>query len=109
MIYVRENDRRPFADTVLKRGAVVVDLTLAVGVTFRMRQDTGPRTPPKVESAAVISDAVNGAVQYQWGATDTDTPGLYFAEWTVDWGSSIDETFPTLGVDPVLIEGRVSP
>lgn len=108
MIYVRENDRRPFANTVLKRGVVVVDLSAAVGVTFRMRSDLGPRTPAKTESAAVIVDAANGAVQYEWAAADTDTPGLFYAEWTVDWGSDVDETFPTLGVDPVLVDARVA-
>jgi hypothetical protein len=108
MIYVRENDRRPFAATILKRGSVVVDLTGAVGVTFRMRENLQPRTLPKVEAAATVVDAINGNVQYEWAANDTDHAGLFYAEWTVDWGSSIDETFPTLGVDPVLVDGRVA-
>ena len=108
MIYVRENDRRPYANTVLRRGTVIADLTAAGGVTCRMRQDLQPRTLPKVEAAAVVTDASAGEVEYQWGATDTDKAGTYWAEWTVDWGGGIEETFPTVGVDPVLVDARVA-
>lgn len=108
MIYVKQNDRQPAASTTLLRGATVVDLTSAVGVTFRMRADGQPQNAPKVEAAATVVDAAAGQVAYEWADGDTDTPGLYYAEWTVDWGSGVEETFPTIFSDPVLVEGRVA-
>jgi hypothetical protein len=106
MIYVKKGDRRPFANTTLLRGTTVVNLTAAVGVTFRMREryDRGIL----ITGAAVITGATLGTVQYQWAAGNTTTPGLYLAEWVVDFGGGQTETFPTLGFDTVLIEGNLA-
>lgn len=101
---IKQNDRRPQAATILKRGTTVVDLTLASSVTFIMRNPykTGD---PKVRSSAVILDAEAGSVEYRWLSGDTDTPGEWFAEWEVTWGDGTTETFPTVGYDFVLIQG----
>jgi hypothetical protein len=108
MIRVKENDLRPYAFTIAKKGGQVFPLTGATGVTFRMRhRDEDPSNTPKVEAAGTFPDAAAGEMQYQWVAGDTDTPGTYFAEWTVDW-SGEDETFPTHFADVVLVEARVA-
>jgi hypothetical protein len=102
MIFVKQNDRRPPAYALLKRGDVVVDLTLAQRCTFKMRR-TG-RTELKVDALAVIgNDPTLGEVEYRWAAGDTDTSGEYLAEWEVLWTDGTLETFPTIDYDYVSI------
>lgn len=103
MITVKQNDRRPPASQTLKRGTTVVPLTDATGVTFKMRYEG--KKDLKVNTAASIVDAANGGVKYNWQEGDTDTPGVYYAEWEVIWSDGTPETFPTLGYEIVLITG----
>jgi hypothetical protein len=105
MLYVKQGDRRPAATQTLTRGGVVIDLTLATGVTFKMRERGRAQGDLKVNTAASIADAVNGVVSYGWQTGDTDTPGTYYAEWEVVWNDGTQETFPTLGYEPVLVTG----
>jgi hypothetical protein len=105
MIYIKEGDRRPVATTVLSRGSQIVDLTLAISVTFKMREESESHLT--VDATAVITDAAAGEVEYRWDIGDTDQPGQYRAEWEVIWNDGTNETFPTLGFDPVLIDGSV--
>lgn len=108
MIYVKQNDALPKAFTVLSKNGTAVNLATATGVTFRMRdQFESQGNPPKVQGAGAIVDAAKGEVEYAWVGTDTDTPGLFYAEWTVAFPAG-DETFPTLFADVVLVEARVS-
>jgi len=101
MHIIKQNDRRPVASTVITRGGVIVDLDTAAGVTFKMKRFG--RVDLKVNSAAVITDAANGAVEYRWSAGDTDEAGKYFAEYEVLWADSTTETFPSLSHEIVLI------
>jgi len=103
MISIKQDDRRPVAEITITRGGVAVDLTLASTVIFKMTQ-RGQITK-KVDSSAVITDAVGGVVEYRWAAGDTDTPGWYGAEWEVLWNDGKTETFPTLVNDTVLVVG----
>ncbi len=106
MIYIRQGDHRPFAATILSRGGVAVDLTLATSVTFRMReQHTTPLTV--LAAADIVAPATNGQVQYEWQDGDTDIPGTYYADWEVLFDDGTKETFPTLAQDVVLISGAV--
>lgn len=41
-----------------------------------------------------VTDASNGKVKYEWQSGDTDTPGIFYAEWEVELGSGGKETFP---------------
>jgi hypothetical protein len=105
MINVKQNDTRPAASTSLTRGTTIVDLTLATSVTFRMRMQN--KVDISVEGAAVILDAVLGSVEYRWATGETDTVGMYDAEWEVLWNDSTVETFPTIGQDLVRIGGNL--
>lgn len=101
MIYVKQNDRRPAAPAILRRGDNVVNLTTATQVTFKMRPIRGVEL--KVDSTADVTAATSGAVEYRWAAGDTDTAGEYLAEWEVTWSDGTTETFPTIDYDIVLI------
>lgn len=107
MIFVKQNDRRPAAPATIKRGSDVVDLSTATSVTFRMRERN--RMEMKVEAVAVVTDAVNGEVEYRWAEGDTDTAGTFYADWRIVWSDSTTETFPTLDHDVVLIRPDLNP
>jgi hypothetical protein len=101
--HIKENDRRPAASTVLKRGSTIVtNLDTATSITFRITQMHKPYA--KVSDAAVVTDAPTGAVEYQWAAGDTDTIGNYRASWIVLWADGTEETFPTIGYDIVHVD-----
>lgn len=103
IINVKQNDRRPVAEATITRGGVVVNLSTVSGVTFKMRP-FGSKTL-KVDSAAVVTDAVNGVVEYRWAVGDTETPGRYNQEWELLWPDDTTETFPTLPTGIVIIHG----
>lgn len=91
---MKRNDRKPYVNAVLKdSSSSAVDLTSASGVSFIMKKEGESST--KINASATITDASNGEVQYQWAAGDTDTAGTYLAEFEVDWGSGIYQTFPS--------------
>lgn len=92
----------PVLQATLKDGAGnAIDLNpggTPVGLKFFM---STPADVVKINQNATIvqtgsgGSAVNkGVVQYQWGATDTDTIGYYNAEFEVTYSSSKKETFP---------------
>ena len=107
MIEVREADLQPVAETVIRRGSSIVDLTAegATGVTFTMRHRYESVT--KIDAAAAtIFDGPNGILRYAWVAADTDTPGVYYADWTVTFPGG-SESFPTRASDIVIVHPRV--
>lgn len=103
MIHMKQNDRKPAAPAILRRGNVIADLTLAVSVTFKMTERS--EVAMKVSSVATINNASAGEVEYRWADGDTDTPGTYFAEWEVLWSDGTTETFPTVLADIVVVHG----
>ena len=74
---------------------LVVNLTTANGVRFHMRQAAGGSV--SFDKAAVIENAVGGAVRYDWAAGDTAVPGDYWADFEVTWGDGTVTTFPNSG------------
>lgn len=106
MIIIKQGDRRPQAEATLRRGTTVVDLTLAVAVTFKLRPIN--RLGLEVQGPATIVDAAAGQVEYRWLQGDTDNAGEYLAEWEVLWGDGTTETLPTLGYDVCLIQGELT-
>ena len=105
MFIIKQNDQRPFYEVPITRGGVAVDLSTASGVTFKMRQRG--KVENYVESAGIVTDGPNGIVEYRWSAGDTDTSGMYYAEWEVLWPDSTTETFPTLNYEYVLVESSL--
>jgi len=43
---------------------------------------------------AVVEAGTDGFMRYEWQAGDTDTEGVYDAEFEVDFGSGVKETYP---------------
>lgn len=98
---LKAHDRLPSIQATLLTAGASVDLTTATGVKFIM--STAPGGTPKVAAAAVIVDAVNGIVRYDWAATDTDTPGTFQAEWQVTWPGPKEQSFPTATYHTIAI------
>jgi hypothetical protein len=98
---IKAHDERPSIQATLFTGGVAVDLTSATGVDFIMALASGGA--PKVNAAAVVADAINGVVRYDWISADTDTPGDYEAEWQVTWADSDTQTFPTASYHTISV------
>ena len=79
------------------------DLSSILRVNFHMmdRDQVGLASPTlKVESVGtVVAPAVDGVVEYAWDdtANDTDTKGIYFAEFEVEFTTTSRTTFPNDG------------
>ena len=95
--FLKQNDTSPAIEytlsplTNLSGASVVFNMTDSDGVVKVNRQ------------AAVVDDAVNGVVQYLWDAADTDTSGLFLAEFEVTFADATVETFPNATDIGVLI------
>jgi hypothetical protein len=72
-----------------------VDLTLATSVRFIMKSPSSDTA--KVDAVGTIVTPGSGVVQYTWSGTDTNTSGTYNAEFEVNWGSGVYQTFPANG------------
>ena len=103
IINIKQGDRRPAAEVSLTRGGSPVVLDQAASVTFKMRYQG--QKALVIDSSAVVTDPIEGTVEYRWSVGDTDVPGTYEAEWEVLWLDGTPETFPTLGTDIVVIHG----
>lgn len=93
---IRRGDLLPVIVATLsdEETGVAVNLT---GATVRFRMKAYGDDPPKINAPAIISNAVNGVVRYEWAGTDTDTVGGYIAEWQITWPGAKTQTFPSDG------------
>lgn len=111
--YLKEGDTSPSITATLQDAAGnAVDLTQATEVKFHMalRPEPGEvHGTAKVSADADKVDATNGEVRYDWAATDTDTPGIYDAEWRVTWTGGRIESFPQDGYRIIEIKERLAP
>jgi hypothetical protein len=78
-------------------GGSAVKFTMRDVADFSGATRTSFAGAPKVHATASIDDAANGIMSYGWVAADTDTDGLFRAEFEVTSGSET-RTFP-VGVD----------
>lgn len=79
--------------TLTKGDGTAQDLA---GATVKLFMESRRTGTIKVNGAAVaIVSAVAGTVKYTWAGTDTDTPGIYRAQWQVEGLSPTPVRFPT--------------
>ena len=61
-----------------------IDFSDATTPEFHMRlASAADLSTPKIDAAATIVDGPGGIIRYQWAGTDTDTAGIYTAEFEV--------------------------
>ncbi len=82
----------PLRKQLLDRGGVPVNLSGAT-ITFRMisRADGSVKI---ANAAAIIENAAEGRVRYEWAANDVNTAGDYWA-WFIRSNGSTVERYPT--------------
>ena len=88
---IKRNDRLPAIEATLEADGEAMDLTDCT-VTFIMTR-VGD-TSATVSAEADVVSATDGTVSYSWGATDTETAGLYRAEFEVEDEDGLKRTFP---------------
>jgi len=104
--YIKQNDLSPGLEAQLQdEDGDPVSLSDAASVDFHMMQ-YGESTL-KVNSAATISNVAQGIVVYEWSSGDTDTSGIFKAEFEVTYNSGKTETFPNTGDFSVNIQPQV--
>tara|TARA_R110000772_G_scaffold249530_2_gene364008 strand:+ start:118675 stop:118998 length:324 start_codon:yes stop_codon:yes gene_type:complete len=77
---LKKGDQLPFiTDQVLDANSSAFDLSNAT-VSFKYRLRNGEDV---TSGDAVITDAANGRVQYEWLDSDVSGAGVFYAEWEV--------------------------
>lgn len=109
MINLTAGDSRPL-DVILRRDGDVISLTGSTVVFFMDNQDGGDALTGAC-SLVSTTDPDTGAsikaARYAWQAGDTDTPGLYYAQWRITNGTGQVETVPDAGYDTIRIQARL--
>lgn len=97
---MKAHDLMPSFQVILRNddaNKTPVDLTNALSIRFFMRVAGDENGPLKVNAPAFfVGSRTSGVVRYDWTGTDTDTPGLYQAEWEIMWAGNKPQTAPTL-------------
>lgn len=102
---IKQGDTSPALEVVLRDGdGIPVDLTGA-SVTLRMNRRNADHS---ITGAPSIPDPGGGRVVYEWQPGDTDTPGLYAAEFYIEFPDGSDETFPNNTYLTVYIPRKLS-
>lgn len=80
------------------------------GATILFKMKPAPESDSDADpfSAAATFDAGTGLTSYVWQSGDTDTPGLYRAEWQVTFLDGSRVTFPADEWDEILIHDSLT-
>lgn len=104
--HITQNDTAPAIEATLKDSdGNAVDIS-GGSVTFHMRAKG--ETTTKVNASAKIVDSANGKVKYEWASGDTDTFGMFDAEWEVKYSDGSIETFPSNGFTEISIRKEIA-
>jgi len=105
MFYIKQNDTSPAIQATVKDGSGNAINVTGASVVFNMRTVSG--TVKVDRGAGTVVDGAAGQVKYQWQVGDTDTTGVYEAEFEVTYADSTVETFPNKGYIKVKIEDDI--
>lgn len=88
---IKRGDTAPaYQPTLTDANGDAVDVT---GATVRFHMLTMGGLLVVDQPAEIVTPAA-GVVRYEWAVGDTDTRGLFIAEWEVTFGAGEVETFP---------------
>jgi hypothetical protein len=104
---IKQGAQNPALEATLTKGDGSAQDLSGGTVTFSMkRKRTGA---VKVNAApVVIVSAVAGMVKYLWAGVDSDTPGVYYGQFTVTGLSGGPAVFPTSGYIYVTVVPKAS-
>lgn len=92
---IKKGDTSPAIEaTVTDDDGDPLDLTGAT-VYFRMQEIATHQTV--FDKTASIVDATEGIVEYNWDAADTDTTGMFYGEFQIEFSESNVQTHPRAG------------
>ena len=100
-VTIKRGDTSPALRVALKPETVSL-----VGATasFQMRYRRGAI---KVDASAIIESSDPPVVRYNWSGSDTDTSGVFDAEFRVTYADGSIETFPNNGFIVVRVKEDV--
>ncbi len=106
---IKRGDRLPVLERTLtlRRNGVSAPIDLT-GCTVQWTMRNKATGATKVSAAATIVSAVDGMVEYAWGATDTDTEGQFLGEWRVTYPDTKALTVPTIDFLNVTVARSLS-
>lgn len=85
--HMARNDLLPdLAITCKYADGTAVDLSTATSPEFHMRTAGDASASLKVDGTATVTDGTGGKIAYSWALGDTDTVGIYDAEFEVQIG-----------------------
>lgn len=99
--YLKRNDQLSVIRATLADANGAVDLS---GATVRFHLQRRLTGTIKVDQPATVDIADAGQVSYAWAEGDTDTAGIYDAEWEVTFGDGRPLTFPNRPQDGIVVE-----
>lgn len=105
---IKQGDTDPPCRAILKdaNGQVAI-IQNGDTVTWRMTPKVaGLRAD--ISAAVFVNDGTAGDVEYRFVVGDTAVPGIYNAEFHVDYASGSKKTFPTDGYITVEVEHRAA-
>lgn len=90
-----QGDRQPDLRVTLSRAGSPIVLGSAT-VKFKLYRKGGENLTPLIDAAAVVVDASQGLVEYQWAVDDLDLYGRLSGVFVIDWAGK-DEGVPDGG------------
>lgn len=110
---IKRNDLLPVLEAILKdANDNPVDLTDATDVVFHMREEDGETLKIDGVAGTFGANRATGKVIYAWRWLDpdfdTDTSGLFLAEFEVTWTGGKIQTFPSRGYISIQIVDDLS-
>ena len=91
---IKQNDTSPSLQATLTDAALdPINLT---GASVRLHMKSVDGTL-KIDEAMTVVTPLEGVIQYDWQAGDTDTVGTYYVEFEVTYADASVETFPNNG------------
>lgn len=90
----------------ITKAKIAVNLTGAT-ITMRMKSKEGGPLVISNGAVAIVGDPLDGTIEYDWQAGDTDTVGEYDVEWVVTYAGGDVQVFPIDGYTEVEIEAAL--